>query len=236
VIKFSIVKIKNKYFIEVSKEIADYLGSNISISKTNDEIIIKKRKSRLTTEEFTVLKKLNSFKFEKRIPSNVYKTLNKDEKKSLNSLIDKKIVSVYKGGKYEKTGVYSISQSIYPELIGKAKDTVKKKTPFGENEYIIIDNKGDAQKLSAQLKEQIKSGEIRGTRGFDEKFYISTGEFYNKHKDAVVKALKESANGLKLKEMSTITKLQESACLVVLRLLAEDGEIIEKGKNVFCLI
>ena len=225
---------KNKYFLEIPKEIADYLDSNIEISKTNEGIYIKKRGNNVSPIEFALLKKLNSFKFEKRTPPNVNKTLTENEKRALESLIKKKIVTLYKGGKYKKTGVYSISQSIYPELIGKT-DQSKKNKSLLKNDYLIIDNKTEAQKLSAKLKEEIKSGEVRGTRGFDGKFYIATSDFYNKHRAAILKVLEKNkiAN---LKQINTETKLNESACLVILRLLDEKGEIIEKEKNMFSLI
>ncbi len=212
---------------------ADFLGEEIHITKTKDGIFIKKEEF-INSKEFELLKKLNSFKFENRIPSNVNKTLNKEEIEALNSLINKKIVTMYKGGKYKKTGVYSIAQSIYPKLINKP--TEKKPAVFGKEEFLIIDNQGEAQKLSIKLKDEIKSGEVRGTRGFDGKFYITTKEFYEKHKNKLIKILEEHAKGLNVKDVSDKTKIPQNACLVILRLLDEDGEILEKRKNVFCLI
>lgn len=232
-IKISVVKVNNKYFIEISEEIAKYLGQNINITKTNDGILIKKDKNVITKEEFSVLKKLNSFKFEKRIPSEVNKILTKYEKDALDSLISKKTVSIYKEGKYKKTGVYSISQSIYPRLLNKNKE-VEKKGVFGNDNYLIITDENEAKRISNQLKEEIKNRDIRGTRGFDGKFYIATKEFYEKYKLPILKILE--GKNLKLSEISSNIKIPETACLVALRLLDEDGEILEKKKNVFCLI
>ncbi|MFA5383047.1 MAG: hypothetical protein WC356_07805 [Candidatus Micrarchaeia archaeon] len=231
-IKIRITKIKDKYFIEISKETADYLGGNIKSTKTDEGLIITKEKNKLTLNEFELLRKLNSFKFEKRTPENVYKTLNSNEKEVLEELIKKGYVKIYKEGKYTKTGVYSISQKIYSELTGKQPE----KKPSLKNEFMIIDNQEEAQNISKQLKEEIKKGEIKGIRGFDGKFYIASSEFYNKNKDLILKILEENKNGLKISEIALKTKLEENACLVVLRLLAEDGEIIEKGKNVFKII
>lgn len=229
-----IVKIDNRYYIEIPKDIAELLGKEILLTKTKEGIIIKKNTKELTNDELLVLKKLNSFKFEKRIPSEVNKILTKTEKNSLDLLISKKIVSIYASGKYTKTGVYSISQSVYPKIVNK-KENIKKGF-FDGADYLIIKNEDEAKRISDKLKEEIKRGEIRGTRGFDGKFYISTTDFYNKNKNLIISLLEENKKGLKLTEISTKTKLTADACLTILRLLDEDGEIIEKGKNTFILI
>lgn len=261
-IKPKLVKIKDRYFIEIPSEIAKALGTDMELTHTKEGIIITKTEEKMmqkpmqkpiqkaiqkpiSGEEFAVLRKLNLFKFEKRTPSNVYKTLNRKEREVLKDLIEKGFVNVYKKGKYEKTGVYSIQKDIYPQLI-KQKKTItgrpeekKKESPnqVEKEGYLIIENAVEAKRLSAELKDQIKSGKIKGTRGFDGRFYIILTDFYEKNKGKIEKALKEEKKKCaKLKDISAKTKLPESACLTLLRIMDEEGEVIEKRKNMFNLV
>lgn len=73
-------------------------------------------------EELALLKKITSVKFDERIPENVLRMLSDREMEILKSLVDKGVLRVYKGGKYESKGVYSIPREAYKvvrELIEK---------------------------------------------------------------------------------------------------------------------
>ncbi|MCX8200092.1 MAG: hypothetical protein N3G76_01350 [Candidatus Micrarchaeota archaeon] len=67
----------------------------------------------LSAEDVALLKKITSVKFEERIPENVLRMLSDDEMRTLKSLVDRGILHVYKGGKYEEKGVYAISKEAY---------------------------------------------------------------------------------------------------------------------------
>ena len=144
-IKPKLVKLKDRYFTEIPSEIAEALGTDMELTHTKEGIIITKTEERMmqkpmqkpiqkpiSGEEFAVLRKLNLFKFEKRTPSNVYKTLNRKEREVLKDLIEKGFVNVYKKGKYAKTGVYSIQKDIYPQSI-KQKKTITGKPEEKKN-------------------------------------------------------------------------------------------------------
>ncbi|MEM3364421.1 MAG: hypothetical protein QXS93_02850 [Candidatus Micrarchaeia archaeon] len=67
----------------------------------------------LNADDIALLKKITSVKFEERIPENVLRMLSEDEMETLKSLVDRGVLSVYKGGKYQAKGVYTISKDIY---------------------------------------------------------------------------------------------------------------------------
>ena len=67
----------------------------------------------LTGDDLSLLRKITSVKFEERIPENVLKMLSGKEMQQLKSLVDRGILSVYKGGKYQAKGVYAIPRDVY---------------------------------------------------------------------------------------------------------------------------
>ncbi len=75
-------------------------------------------KGLVSQEQLSVLKKLSAFRFEKRIPFTVNKSLNETERKILEGLIERGVVELYREGKYAKTGVYNISKKVFPLLYG----------------------------------------------------------------------------------------------------------------------
>jgi len=66
----------------------------------------------LSEQEKTLVKKLLAIKFEKRTPSDVDRTLSGAEKSTLASLVEKKVVTVFRSGKYEN-GVYNVSDAAF---------------------------------------------------------------------------------------------------------------------------
>jgi len=66
----------------------------------------------LSEQERALVKKLLAIKFEKRTPSDVDRTLSGAEKSTLASLVEKKVVTVFRSGKYEN-GVYNVSDAAF---------------------------------------------------------------------------------------------------------------------------
>ena len=63
----------------------------------------------LSEQERALVKKLLAIKFEKRTPNEVDKTLSSQERATLASLVEKKVVNVFRSSKYEN-GVYNVSE------------------------------------------------------------------------------------------------------------------------------
>lgn len=68
-----------------------------------------------TGEELSLLKKLSQIRFGERIPEQVESALAEGEKRTLKSLLEKRLLYAFYGGKYSK-GVYNIPDSVYPLL------------------------------------------------------------------------------------------------------------------------
>lgn len=198
----------------------------------------------LTQFEKEVLRKLLAVKFSDRIPSKILPIFNESEKKILLELEKKGHVNIFKGAKY-KDGVYNIADGIYPII--SAREIIIQSKPIQANEianqanqnfeqnlklhgYAILSDKNEARLASERLSGEIKSGNIIGLKGFDGKFYLCKRDFFHNNSDRIIKSLKDD---LEATTIADLLKLDRDGCLVILRILAENGEIIERRKGIF---
>ncbi len=199
-----------------------------------------------TEAEKRVLKHLLSIKFQSRTPEYVNNVLSPEEKHVLEELERKKFINIFKGKKYPK-GVYNINDRIYATLYGKK--TVKQ-TPAvpgkpaekeaKTNPADLLDQKGYTVGTSKDLKEiieknrtAIKSGKIKGLKGFDGRFYIARTEYILKMSPLIIKQLDKEKS---IEEIAGNLNVEPDAVRTVLHILAEAGDVIEKRQGVYAAI
>lgn len=227
------------------------------VQKKTEQKTTTKSSVSLTQEERAVLTKLLSIRFEKRIPNYVHKLLNDQEKNILAQLEKKRHVNVFKGKKY-KDGVYNINDRVYPYISASSRSrNVQKQTTHQKSQpkqedvktttqspselhdilmkkgFVVVGNKRDAELLSARLENQMKKGFVKGMKGFDGKFYIATKRYLTRTSGTILKSLDKEMN---LDELASATKLDKDGCVVTLRVLNEEGEIMERKKGVFAKV
>jgi len=195
--------------------------------------------------ERMVLRKLLAIRFEMRTPANVARQLSKEELELLKQLERRGFVNVFRGSKY-KDGVYNISDSIYP-LLSQRETTASSPSAspqrpqqpasypdsFGllnSRGYLIIADKNEARNLSDRFQQEMKSGAVVGVKGFDGKFYVVTRNYFEKSQETISAVLKED---MSVDAIATAGKLDADGCRAVLRLMAENGEVIEKRRGIF---
>jgi hypothetical protein len=189
---------------------------------------------RINERERGVLKKLLSIRFENRVPAYVSKALTDQEKAVLKELERRGFVNVFKGAKY-KDGVYNISDSIYP-LLSKEAQPAAVPAPndlaavLKRQGYLVIADKNEARALSERLGQEMKSGTFVGVRGFDGKFYIVTRSYLAAAQAAIAAVLKEDMDAAGI---AAAAKLEPDGCLAVLRIMSENGDVLEKKRGVF---
>ncbi len=195
-------------------------------------------KSFLNEKEITVLKKLESIKFEERLPALVNKTLTVAERKTLEMLIKKQFVTIYKEGKYAKNGVYNIPREVYTEL-RKDRETKKETAEgravnafsfFEQNGYAVIESEDEAKNISSQLEEKIKAGEVVGARGFDRRYYIVRKNVLSSLSEKVGKAIEKGNTAGKVAEQ---LKISETLAKTILELMKYEGEAVEREKGLY---
>lgn len=241
--KVRVLRRENKAYVELPEEMLNYQELELFPLKKGYYLLstpLGNEKQRapgdpLDEEERHVLKKLLSIRFEKRTPPYVAKALSQQEKEVLRRLEKKNFVNVYRDKKYRQ-GVYNIRNKIYPLLRGERMQPKESKGPHSDSfsllktqGYIIIKDKREAFELSRRLNQEKRNSAI-GVKGFDGSFYIVTRDYLTKAQAAIFSVLKEEMDPPSIAEA---TKLDSDGCMTVLRLMAENGDIIEKKKGVF---
>ena len=83
------------------------------------------------------------------------------------------------------------------------------------------------------MRQETKGRSAVGVKGFDGKFYIVTTEYLSKASGLISSVLKEDMDPASIAEA---TKLDPDGCMAVIRLMAENGDIIEKKRGVFAAV
>jgi len=200
------------------------------------EVEILGGKKGLSPEEMELLRKLNSIKFSERIPYNVHKKLDSKERDVLSRLVEDGAVRIYKGGKYSKTGVYDISNDVY-SILKNEKQGRTEPTPeaaLDKAGYAVIDDAREVERICNNLEKEIRGGNIIGTRGFDKKFYIARRSWLVGASEKVRQVMKKGAKNVY--DLSRELRMDESALRVVLEIMREKGDAIERSKGVYELV
>jgi TusA-related sulfurtransferase len=242
------LKFKKWFIFGKKEELAKLIEKGIEEEEVGEEV---KEKEYFvpTQEELEVLKKLDSIKYEERTPKEMEKRFSKREKEILENLIKKKVVEVRKSKGKE---VYSIALSVYNRFllrkkgikIGKKGEIVKVETKNQEAKdiisnlekegYIVVSTEEEANELSKILENDIRMGNVIGTRGFDKKYYVVISSFFVKESQKIIELLKNGE--ATLQEICQKLNFEEQKAKALLTILLEKGEIIEKRKNLFQLV
>lgn len=261
--KIGLIKKNGRVFVELPAEFADYeelevfkLRDGFYIIATPLENLAAKpgakegerktektersSQTEISEKEKEVVEKLSRIRFEQRTPDYVAKVLNKEELELLRQLERKGFINIYKGQKY-KQGVYNISDQIYSFIYhgnksAEKKDAVQNKgTPYEQlvKEGYLVASEKEALALLEKIRDQVKKGEIKGMKGFDNNYYIMSSRYYS---DLSRKILKVLDRDMQPSEIAKILRVDEGAVRAALLFLSEAGEVIEKRKNIYAAV
>ena len=142
-----------------------------------------------SSEELSVLKKIDTIRYENRTQENTLKILSEPEKKVMQRLLSSSTVVQFKG----KDGKdhYSIPKCIYDRFLMRKKPISKEephnfivpkapKEPQDENVselqskgIIVLQTEAEASKVSLLLEQSIRHGQVLGTRSFSTAWTMS---------------------------------------------------------------
>lgn len=204
----------------------------------------------LPEQEKELIRKLLSIRFESRTPAAVSKTLSKSEKEILERLMQKKLVHVFHGGKYEKEGVYNVSDFAFnsvrePQSAAPLSSPPSSPQPARHSQplspsspehlesqgWMVLENDSDARNFGNSFPEKVKSGAVRGVRAFDRRFYFVTREFYDEWEEKVRSALSKSEKTGE--EIAAELGMRPEGCRALLLHLCDSGEAMERHRGKF---
>ncbi len=254
---------KDNYFLFAKKSyIADVLAGRAAPGSTAKPVYVGRQQAaqgRAPDEnELKVLKKLDTIRYNNRTGQKVGSMLNADEKKTLQDLIKKKFVMLYKKDG-EQDYKYTIPKYIYDNfLFGKRNAVVpspqmaEAAAPEAQQQkkweqkldesgdyikmldargYLVMATETEAAAASSSLEESIRRGLVVGTRAFNKKFYIVTKGFIAKSLPKINKVIGQK--GVNVATISKETGIDEDGIRAVLYVMAENGDVTEVRKDVF---
>lgn len=200
---------------------------------------IPSEKLPVSFEELGLLKKMAAMPMESRTIKGM--GLSGAEQMMLNVL--KKRGFIFFSEKKYPGGVYGLSREAYematrgsffsPVPSPAERLSEKKILTWDEHlakyGYVIIENEVEARDASLRLEQELRTGEVLGTRGFDKKYYVAQKRFYSAWNEKIRPFLKEKM--LNLDQVAEALSMSEVAARVALELMREQGEIIEKKKG-----
>ncbi len=249
------------YLFAKKADIADLLAGSSNAAENlqnrNERQQSQQPKADLSQDEISVLKKLDTLRYNQRTQQNVDRLLSPQEREILRQLLKKKAVSLFRSGKDDAT-VYSIGKSVYDRfLMRKKPQAVESTVPQDIDEhhtnllrvrgnvddenikklekegYIVLQTESEAAAVSAALEESIRHGQVFGTRAFNKKFYIMLRSFLERYSSQIIKELRSGDK--KVPEIAERVRMDENGVRAVLYYMAEIGDVSEKRRDLFTL-
>lgn len=210
---------------------------------------VQKVSNLLNEKEKGVVRKLLSVRFDQRTPQQISGILSREEKETLESLMKRKIVHLFKEGKYSKEGVYSVSDFAFhqarEEKMGEGNQVhqagrqmpSQSPPPISSPEHLeklgwmVLETEQEAKNFSNSFPEKVRSGAVHGVRAFDRKYYFVTSQFvllWEKKISALLTKSEKTAE-----EIASELALSPEGCSCLLFHLCENGDVLEKHKGKF---
>ena len=177
----------------------------------------------LTQEEINILRKINFIKFNERTKKKVVEALEGVSPETFTGLLSKGILF-----EYQKEGADLIGiNKNYFSIINKKESLVDK---LFEDGFFVTEDKREMHQINNELIEKQKQEQVKGIKSFDNKLYVVTLEKFKEAKPVIEKILTEEKDFIVIHGESGFEK---GLCKAVLEIMKENGEIIEKSKEVY---
>ena len=248
-------KIADKYNLALSE--AEFAKLQLSLEKEYDFVNAGKgsyimnegQVQEYGAAEQRVIEMLKYKPLAQRVEGKFEEMLKADEVDALLSLLKKGIAEKYKLSDKYKYAIYrlaekqaenkqsalqEIAQAKQPATQAEQQERAVDSYTFKKDGFMVVKNENLARELSDQYYDLIKAGKMQGTRGFDGLFYIVYSDLYNKHSGKVLTALKSAA--CNTDELAEKLKIDKNLAKAVCELLREKGDLMEKKKNVYCIV
>jgi uncharacterized protein YaaQ len=200
-------------------------------------------------DELSVLKKIDTIRYENRTLENTMKILNDSEKRVFQRLVAKSSVVPFKGKDGKEH--YSIPKGIYDRFLMRKKPVAKEEpynfvvpkaqaAPEDENVaelqnkgFIVLQTEAEASRVSLLLEQSIRHGQVLGTRSFSKnrEFYILLRSYFDRYAQSILKKLREES--YRVSDLARELEMSEDGARGILCILAENGDVMEKKKEVF---
>lgn len=169
-------------------------------------------------------------------------------------LKDKEIITFKQSEKYKKA-IYVVNEKYNPVAVenksvseNKSIQETKVKVlgntteenadliikEFIKKKYVIIKTQSAADKFSKEFYIKFKNNEIKGMKSFEGSFYVIDVKLYEKTRERILSS--NFQKNFSIEELSEKLNYEIELLRISIEFIKEEGLIIEKKKNIYCLI
>jgi hypothetical protein len=189
-----------------------------------------------------ILDKLVQSGLKERVEGRFERMLNEQERKRFEKLVAEGRVIKFKLSDKYKKAVYKL-----PEELNKSdnkseqmhsEEEQAEATPLEVLEtqgYVIIDSEAEARRFSETMRAAVQSGEVRGVKSFDGKYYVISTELLERYAPKVLSVLSDQGPA-SVEQISAHIKTDSLLVKTVCELLRESGQVVEKRRNIYALV
>ncbi len=203
-------------------------------SNFTEEVLVEEN-----TDQTQLLQKISEKKLTDLVEGKFENTLNKKEKELLKKLLEEKKVTIFKLNDSYKKGVYRVNEKTIVRKFDTEKfNTEKKPLPDYDLEkdgFIATSNLERARILSAEHKERIEEGELRGIKSFEGTYYLIQNYLLENYTKIFLNIFNEKEK-ISLIELAQISNISIELAKIICEFLKEDGELLEKKKGEYTYI
>lgn len=123
------------------------------------------------------------------------------------------------------------TQNASPQPSSKSPPPISSPEHLEKFGYMVLDTEGEARNFASAHPDRIKSGEVKGVRAFDKKFYFVRDSFLSLYEKKIPAALGKGEKTAE--EVSDELGISAEGGRALLLHLCESGELLEKHRGKF---
>jgi len=200
----------------------------------SEEVVVEKNE-----DEDQLLQKISEKKLTELVEGKFEETLNKKEKELLQKLLSEKKVTIFKLNDSYKKGVYRVNEKATLKKYDSEKFEIDKKPlpdyDLEKDGFFATSNLERARILSAEHKERIEEGELRGIKSFEGTYYLIQNDLLENYTKILLNIFNEKENN-SIIELGKTANISLELVKIICEFLKEDGELLEKKKGEYTYI
>ncbi|VVB73974.1 Uncharacterised protein [uncultured archaeon] len=224
----------------------------------------KVKMTTLSEDDIIILKKLLQFKFEERTPERIDQAFTAPEKRRIADLIRRHLISIYYGGKYQKSGVYNVPTLVYRQYLQQTAQAESKPTAPAAIPHVEYKSQAAAKPVAAASSARLTPIQALEKNGFlimqseaDAKEFSDSYASRIRKKEIfgirgfdkkyyIVKSSFVAKNESKVRaflkdgaksadKVAEALGVETQGAIALLTIMNEEGELIEKKRGTFAL-
>ena len=96
---------------------------------------------------------------------------------------------------------------------------------------MVLNTEDEAKTVMVQIQPMLKNDDVRGIRGFDKRYYVLKRSFLHQYAGLVLAQL--DSGPAVAEKIAAALNLDTDAVSVILMIMADEGEVIEKRKGMW---